>query len=79
VEDKRADNEELFAEWDDSVQKASSQAGFTASHETEDGYVYISSFQNGIGMSGEHRIEQRKGGAKREHYEVDYNEEEDYS
>jgi plastocyanin len=74
AEDKRADNEELFAEWDESVQKASSQAGFTATHETEDGYVYISSFQNGIGMSGERRVEQGMGNARREHYEADYGE-----
>src|SRR5210317_975721 len=67
VEDKRDDNEELFAEWDESIQEASSQAGFTATHETEDGYVYISSFQNGIGMSENGRTELRRNTSRREY------------
>ncbi len=53
VEDQRADNEELFAEWDGSLQKAASQVGFSAAHEIEDGNIYISSFQSGIGISEE--------------------------
>ena len=50
VEDQRADNEELFDEWDKSVKKAGSEIGFSAAHKIEDGYIYISSFQDGIGM-----------------------------
>ena len=53
VEGHRDDYEELFSEWDKSVQKASSQTGFSAAHEVEDGYIYISSFQDGIGISTE--------------------------
>jgi len=48
VEGQRADYEELFDEWDKSVKKASSQLGFTASHKIEDGYIYVSTFQDGI-------------------------------
>lgn len=51
ADDQRADNEELFAEWDKSVQKAISQTGFSASHEVEDGYVYVTTFQGGIEIS----------------------------
>jgi hypothetical protein len=53
VEGDRADNEEWFDEWDKSVQKASSQAGFKTSHKVEDGYIYISTYENGIGMPEE--------------------------
>ena len=51
VEDHREDYEELFTKWDKFVQMAKSQNGFSATYEVEDGYVYISSFQNGIGVS----------------------------
>ena len=51
VENQREDDEELFAEWDKSVQKAGSQVGFSATHEIEDGYIYMSSFQAGIGVA----------------------------
>lgn len=53
VEGQRADYEELFDEWDKSVKKAGSQIGFTTSHKIEDGYIYISTFQDGIGMPEE--------------------------
>ncbi len=53
VEDQRADDEEVFTEWDKSLDKAASQVGFSASHEIEDGHVYITSFQSGIGVSEE--------------------------
>jgi hypothetical protein len=53
VEDQRADNEDLFAEWDKSLEKARSQVGFAATHEVEGGYVFISTFQSGIGISPE--------------------------
>jgi len=53
LEGQRADNEELFAEWDKSVEEASSQVGFTATLEVEDGYIYINTYQNGIGISVE--------------------------
>jgi hypothetical protein len=72
VEDERADNEELFAEWDESVQKASSQVGFSATHETEDGHIYISSFQNGIGISAGDEAALRRNTARREYDESEY-------
>ncbi len=53
VEDQRDDNEELFTEWDKSLKKAASQVGFSAAHAVEDGHVYVSSFQDGIGVSEE--------------------------
>ena len=53
VEDQRADNEELFAEWDKLLQNAISQVGFAAYYEIEDGCVYINTFQDGIGMPSE--------------------------
>lgn len=53
VEDQRDDNEEVFTEWDKSLKKAASQVGFSANHDIEDGHIYISSFQNGIGVSEE--------------------------
>ena len=33
VEGERADNEELFSEWDESLQAAASQVGYSAIHE----------------------------------------------
>ncbi len=51
VEDQRADNEDDFAKWDKSLKKAAAKVGFSANHEIEDGHIYISSFQNGIGIS----------------------------
>ena len=53
VEDQRADNESLFAQWDKSVKKAGKEVGFTATHPVEDGHIYISSFQSGIGITDE--------------------------
>jgi len=53
IEGHRDDYEKLFAEWDKSVEKAKSQNGFSVSHEVEDGYIYVSSFQDGIGISPE--------------------------
>ena len=76
VEDERADNEELFAEWDGSVRKASSQVGFSATHEAEDGYIYISSFQNGFEISAEDEAALKRKNARREYDESEYYEEE---
>ena len=59
VEGQRADYEKLFDEWDKSVQKAGSQIGFVTSHKIEDGYIYVSTFQDGIGMP-----EEEKNGSK---------------
>ena len=59
VGDQRADNEELFAELDESIQEAASQTGFATTHEVEDGYIYINTFQNGIGISPEDEAGQR--------------------
>ena len=53
IEGHRDDYEKLFDEWDKSVEKAKSQTGFSVSHAVEDGYIYISSFQDGIGISSE--------------------------
>ena len=72
VEDKRADNEELFSEWDESLRKAASQVGFSATHETEDGCVYISSFQNGIGISAEDEAVLKQNTARSEYGETEY-------
>ena len=60
IEGQRADNEESFAEWDESIQKAASQVGVSITHAIEDGHVYISSFQNGIGVIEEDGINTRK-------------------
>lgn len=64
VAGQRADNEELFAEWDKSIQKASSQAGFSTTHEVEDGYLYINTFQTGIGVTIQDEVTQKKGTAR---------------
>ena len=61
IEGQRADNEEAFAEWDESVQKASSQVGVSITHPVEDGHLYVSSFQNGIGVSEEDEDGPKKG------------------
>jgi len=53
VEGQKADYEKLFDKWDKSVKKASSQVGFRTSHKVEDGYIYISTFENGVGMPEE--------------------------
>ena len=76
--------EELFSEWDESLRKAASQVGFSAAHETEDGYIYISSFQNGIGISAEDEAvlksnTARRGFGESEYYEDGYDEFDDES
>jgi len=48
VEGQKADNEKLFAKWDKSVQEAISKIGFTASHQIEDGHIYITTYQGGV-------------------------------
>lgn len=53
IGDQRDDNEDLFDEWDKSVEKAASQVGFSTNHAVEDGHIYINSFQNGIGAGEE--------------------------
>jgi hypothetical protein len=50
MDDNRADYEDIFTEWDKSVEEAISKPGFTASHEVDDGYIYITTYQNGIGI-----------------------------
>ncbi len=59
IGNQREDDEEIFAKWDKSVKKAGSKVGFSASHEIEDGNIYISSFQAGIGM-----VEEETAGSK---------------
>ena len=53
---QRVDNEEIFTEWDESLQKAASQVGVSITHAIEDGHLYVSSFQNGIGVIEEDEI-----------------------
>ena len=84
VADQREDNEELFAEWDKSLQAAASQTGFSATHEIEDGYVYINSFQDGIGISEESEATLRRSPvrgrhARSEDEDLEYMEPEDES
>ncbi len=56
IGDQRDDNEDVFNEWDESVKEATSQVGFSTTHAIEDGHIYINSFQNGIGASGEDEL-----------------------
>lgn len=53
IEDQRDDNGELFEQWDKIIEKAKMETGFKETEELEDGYVYISTFQNGVGISEE--------------------------
>jgi len=51
LEDQREDDEEMFSEWDKSIEKASSDVGLALFHEVGDSYIYVNTFQNGIGIS----------------------------
>ena len=53
IEDQRADNEELFSKWDQLIEEARKSVGYSSSQEVEDGYIYVTTFQNGIGVSAE--------------------------
>jgi len=53
IEGQRDDHEELFTEWDRLIEEAKSSVGYSATHEIEDGYVYVTTFQSGIGISAE--------------------------
>ena len=53
TEDQRADNEKQFAEWDKLVEDAKSKIGFTTAIPIESDCVYITTFQNGVGISEE--------------------------
>jgi len=53
LDDQRDDDEEEFARWDKSFNEATTKTGFSSTHEVADGYVYISTFQNGIGVTPE--------------------------
>ena len=64
LDDQRDDNEELFTKWDESYRKAVAKTGFSSTHEAEDGYVYISTFQDGIGITPEDRTKPGKNGIK---------------
>lgn len=48
-----SEHAEMFKKWDESISSAFQQVGFSCVHEVEDGYVYITSFQNGIGVTPE--------------------------
>lgn len=60
LEDQRDDNEERFAKWDKSYKEAVSKTGFSFTHEIDDGYVYISTFQDGIGVTEEDKAKKGK-------------------
>ena len=59
IEDQREDNKELFAKWDELIGKAKTEIGFKAiekiggDDKIDAEYVYITTFQNGIGISEE--------------------------
>ena len=60
IENQRADSEELFAEWDKFIQEAESAVGYTKSITLDNECIYVSTFQNGVGISAEDEV-----GAKR--------------
>ncbi len=51
VENQRADNEERFTKWDELIELAKTKNGLRVSDEIEEGYIYISTFQSGVGIS----------------------------
>ncbi len=53
IEDQRADHEELFSNWDKLIEEAKNTVGYSSSQEIEDGFLYVTTFQNGIGVSAE--------------------------
>jgi len=53
IENQRADSEELFTKWDELIKLAKTENGARLSYEIEDGYIYITTFQSGIGISQE--------------------------
>jgi hypothetical protein len=56
TKDQRVDNEDLFAEWDKLVEDAKSKVGFSTAIPIENDCVYISTFQDGIGISEEDEV-----------------------
>ena len=50
---QRADNEERFAEWDKLVEDARSNVGFSAVIPIDNDCIYVTTFQNGVGISEE--------------------------
>ena len=60
VENQRDDNKELFAKWDELIKNAKTEIGFKSIDEVEDGYIYVTTFQSGVGIS-----EEDEAGAKR--------------
>lgn len=59
-----SDHEEMFKKWDESISNAFQQVGFSRVHEVEDGYVYITSFQNGIGVTSEDEMNLKRSTAR---------------
>lgn len=53
ISKQRADHEELFSKWDKLIEDAKNTVGYSSSQEIEDGYFYVTTFQNGIGVSAE--------------------------
>ena len=53
LKEQRLDNEELFTELDKHIEEASLSVGYSATLAIEDGHAYITTFQNGIGVTPE--------------------------
>ncbi|MGQ9609336.1 MAG: hypothetical protein ACUVWN_08540 [bacterium] len=53
ISKQRVDHEELFSKWDELIEEAKNTVGYSSSQEIEDGYFYVTTFQNGIGVSAE--------------------------
>lgn len=53
IEGQWADNEERFAEWDKLVEDARSSVGFSAVIPIDNDCIYMTTFQNGVGISEE--------------------------
>jgi hypothetical protein len=60
IEGQWADNEERFEEWDKLVEDARSSVGFSTVIPIDNDCIYVTTFQNGIGIS-----EEDEAGAKR--------------
>ncbi|MBM3212537.1 hypothetical protein FJZ33_09965 [Candidatus Poribacteria bacterium] len=57
---QREDHEDLFSKWDISYKEAVTKPGFSATIDVENSFIYISTFQNGIGITPEDKIKSKK-------------------
>lgn len=53
IEGQRADNEEQFTEWDNFIEDARSKIGYSIAIPIDNDCIYVTTFQNGIGISEE--------------------------